>query len=213
MIRLCFCVCFLRPSILAPLVSCQRPVRFPDSTLSAQSVPTMCAGQLAALAPGGLVDSESSTVLQPLKTSPSSDILCSTYTSDAALSVPSLCAPTPGEPRSMQTNAKHATIRVFVFSERITAGRLILLSFFPLTPLSSINLFLFLSLSLIISTSLNTSIVSVTPCSLSPPPPFSFPPPLFSGCAKFSWGSERLAFKPGGRRTRFLSTPCLALCV
>ncbi|XP_072769373.1 serine/threonine-protein kinase WNK1 isoform X15 [Nerophis lumbriciformis] len=31
------------------------------------------------------------------------------------------------------------------------------------------------------------------------------------GCVKFSWGSERLAFKPGGRRTRFLSTPCLAL--
>ncbi|XP_036066159.1 serine/threonine-protein kinase WNK1 [Oryzias melastigma] len=105
----------------------------PDSTLSAQSVPTMCAGQLAALAPGGLVDSESSTVLQPLKTSPSSDILCSTYTSDAALSVPSLCAPTPG-------------------------------------------------------------------------------------CAKFSWGSERLAFKPGGRRTRFLRKmvkkvcPCNQLC-
>uniref|UniRef100_A0A8C7WNZ3 non-specific serine/threonine protein kinase n=1 Tax=Oryzias sinensis TaxID=183150 RepID=A0A8C7WNZ3_9TELE len=93
----------------------------PDSTLSAQSAPTMCAGQLAALA-----DSGGGTVLQPLKTSPSSDILCSTYTSDAALSVPSLCAPSPG-------------------------------------------------------------------------------------CAKFSWGSERLAFKPGGRRTRFLSTPCLAL--
>ncbi|XP_077565488.1 serine/threonine-protein kinase WNK1 isoform X3 [Stigmatopora nigra] len=31
------------------------------------------------------------------------------------------------------------------------------------------------------------------------------------GCVKFSWGAERLAFKPGGRRTRFLSTPCLAL--
>ncbi|XP_061920930.1 serine/threonine-protein kinase WNK1 isoform X7 [Entelurus aequoreus] len=31
------------------------------------------------------------------------------------------------------------------------------------------------------------------------------------GCVKFSWGSERLAFKPGSRRTRFLSTPCLAL--
>uniref|UniRef100_A0A8C7XX65 non-specific serine/threonine protein kinase n=1 Tax=Oryzias sinensis TaxID=183150 RepID=A0A8C7XX65_9TELE len=93
----------------------------PDSTLSAQSAPTMCAGQLAALA-----DSGGGTVLQPLKTSPSSDILCSTYTSDGALSVPSLCAPSPG-------------------------------------------------------------------------------------CAKFSWGSERLAFKPGGRRTRFLSTPCLAL--
>uniref|UniRef100_A0A8C7WP04 non-specific serine/threonine protein kinase n=1 Tax=Oryzias sinensis TaxID=183150 RepID=A0A8C7WP04_9TELE len=63
----------------------------PDSTLSAQSAPTMCAGQLAALA-----DSGGGTVLQPLKTSPSSDILCSTYTSDAALSVPSLCAPSPG---------------------------------------------------------------------------------------------------------------------
>lgn len=40
-----------------------------------------------------------------------------------------------------------------------------------------------------------------------------FPSSLSSGCVKFSWGSERLAFKPGGRRTRFLSTPCLALCV
>ncbi|XP_072233796.1 serine/threonine-protein kinase WNK1 isoform X9 [Leuresthes tenuis] len=98
----------------------------PGSTLSAQSVPTVYPGQLALLAPGGLADSGSSTVLQPLKPSPSSDNLCSAYTSEAALSVPSLCAPTPG-------------------------------------------------------------------------------------CVKFSWGSERLAFKPGGRRTRFLSTPCLAL--
>ncbi|XP_057180719.1 serine/threonine-protein kinase WNK1 isoform X4 [Triplophysa rosa] len=31
------------------------------------------------------------------------------------------------------------------------------------------------------------------------------------GCIKFSCGSERVTFKPGGRRTRFLSTPCLAL--
>ncbi|KAM8740460.1 serine/threonine-protein kinase WNK1 isoform 11-T12 [Acanthopagrus schlegelii] len=98
----------------------------PGSTLSAQSVPTMYPGQLALLAPGGLADSSSSTLLQPLKPSPSSNNLCSAYTSEGALSVPSLCAPTPG-------------------------------------------------------------------------------------CVKFSWGSERLAFKPGGRRTRFLSTPCLAL--
>ncbi|XP_026002705.1 serine/threonine-protein kinase WNK1 isoform X7 [Astatotilapia calliptera] len=68
----------------------------PGSTLSAQSVPTMYPGQLALLAPGGLADSNSSTLLQPLKPSPSSDNLCSAYTSDAALSVPSLCAPTPG---------------------------------------------------------------------------------------------------------------------
>ncbi|NXW42290.1 WNK1 kinase, partial [Nyctiprogne leucopyga] len=31
------------------------------------------------------------------------------------------------------------------------------------------------------------------------------------GCAKFNCASERVTFKPGGRRTRFLSTPCLAL--
>ncbi|XP_029968900.1 serine/threonine-protein kinase WNK1 isoform X6 [Salarias fasciatus] len=101
----------------------------PGSTLSAQSVPTMFPGQLALLTPAGLADSAGGgggALLQPLKPSPSSDNLCSAYTSEAALSVPSLCAPTPG-------------------------------------------------------------------------------------CVKFSWGSERLAFKPGGRRTRFLSTPCLAL--
>ncbi|XP_042078894.1 serine/threonine-protein kinase WNK1 isoform X6 [Haplochromis burtoni] len=69
----------------------------PGSTLSAQSVPTMYPGQLALLAPGGLADSNSSTLLQPLKPSPSSDNLCSAYTSEAALSVPSLCAPTPGK--------------------------------------------------------------------------------------------------------------------
>ncbi|XP_057413440.1 serine/threonine-protein kinase WNK1 isoform X17 [Balaenoptera acutorostrata] len=31
------------------------------------------------------------------------------------------------------------------------------------------------------------------------------------GCAKFNCASEQVTFKPGGRRTRFLSTPCLAL--
>ncbi|KAK0135356.1 Serine/threonine-protein kinase WNK1 [Merluccius polli] len=99
----------------------------PGSTLSAQSVPTIYPGQLALLTPAGLADSGSGSLLQPMKPSPSSDNLYSAYTSEGALSVPSLCAPTPG-------------------------------------------------------------------------------------CVKFSWGSERLAFKPGGRRTRFLSTPCLALC-
>ncbi|XP_076861413.1 serine/threonine-protein kinase WNK1 isoform X5 [Brachyhypopomus gauderio] len=34
---------------------------------------------------------------------------------------------------------------------------------------------------------------------------------LTQGCVKFSCGSERVTFKPGGRRSRFLSTPCLAL--
>lgn len=79
-----------------PVLSCLRLVLYPGSTLSAQSIPTMYPGQLALLAPGGLADSASSTLLQPLKPSPSSDNLCSAYTSEAALSVPSLCAPTPG---------------------------------------------------------------------------------------------------------------------
>ncbi|XP_007564519.1 serine/threonine-protein kinase WNK1 isoform X21 [Poecilia formosa] len=64
----------------------------PGSTLSAQSVPAVYPGQLPLLAPGVLAD----TVLQPLKQSASSSNLCSAYTSEAALSVPSLCAPTPG---------------------------------------------------------------------------------------------------------------------
>ncbi|KAM4711853.1 serine/threonine-protein kinase WNK1 isoform 2-T2 [Anableps anableps] len=68
----------------------------PGSTLSAQSAPAMYPCQLPPLAPGGLAESGSSTVLQPLKQSASSDNLCSAYTSEAALSVPSLCAPTPG---------------------------------------------------------------------------------------------------------------------
>lgn len=93
------CVCLGSPAVCRScpvLPSCLRLVQSPGSTLSAQSVPTMYPGQLALLAPGGLADSGSSTLLQPLKPSPSSDNLCSAYTSEAALSVPSLCAPTPG---------------------------------------------------------------------------------------------------------------------
>ncbi|XP_018585484.2 serine/threonine-protein kinase WNK1 isoform X7 [Scleropages formosus] len=95
-------------------------------TLAAQSAPSVFPPQQTLQPPGMMTDSGSSPLLQPLKPSPSSENLCSTYTSEAALSMPSLCAPT-------------------------------------------------------------------------------------QGCVKFSCGSERVTFKPGGRRTRFLSTPCLAL--
>ncbi|XP_061523674.1 serine/threonine-protein kinase WNK1 isoform X5 [Phycodurus eques] len=69
------------------------------SALSAQSVPALCPGQLAQLAPGGLADPGDGgrSGERPLTAAPSSDILCSTYTSSAALSVPSLCATTPGK--------------------------------------------------------------------------------------------------------------------
>lgn len=93
------CVCVSLDSVVClscPVLSCLCLVLSPGSTLSAQSAPTMYPGQLALLAPGGLADSGSSTLLQPLKPSPSSNNLCSAYTSEGALSVPSLCAPTPG---------------------------------------------------------------------------------------------------------------------
>ncbi|XP_042594549.1 serine/threonine-protein kinase WNK1-like isoform X3 [Cyprinus carpio] len=102
------------------------PVLPATSTLSAQSAPSVYQPQQAFLAPGGMIDGGSSPLLQSFKPSPSSENLCSAYTSDATLSVPSLCV---------------------------------------------------------------TS----------------------QGCVKFSCGLERVTFKPSGRRTRFLSTPCLAL--
>ncbi|XP_054433148.1 serine/threonine-protein kinase WNK1 isoform X6 [Pteronotus mesoamericanus] len=76
--------------------------------------------------PGSIPETGQNQLLQPLKPSPSSDNLYSAFTSDGAISVPSLSA--PGQ-----------------------------------------------------------------------------------GCAKFNCASEQVTFKPGGRRTRFLSTPCLAL--
>lgn len=82
--------------LFCTFLSCLCLVMSPGSTLSAQSLPTMHPGPLTLLAPGGLADSCSNTLLQPLKPCPSSSNLCSAYTSEGALSVPSLCAPTPG---------------------------------------------------------------------------------------------------------------------
>ncbi|NWU69733.1 WNK1 kinase, partial [Pterocles burchelli] len=93
-----------------------------SGNLSAQSAPS----QQTLHPPGSVPETGQNHLLQPLKPSPSSENLYSAFTSDGALSVPSLSA--PGQ-----------------------------------------------------------------------------------GCAKFNCASERVTFKPGGRRTRFLSTPCLAL--
>uniref|UniRef100_A0AAY4D8Y0 non-specific serine/threonine protein kinase n=1 Tax=Denticeps clupeoides TaxID=299321 RepID=A0AAY4D8Y0_9TELE len=65
-------------------------------TLSAQSAPTVYPTQQGQLALVGAPDTVSSPLLQSFKPSPSSENLCSAYTSDAALSVPSLYAPTQG---------------------------------------------------------------------------------------------------------------------
>ncbi|XP_061300762.1 serine/threonine-protein kinase WNK1 isoform X10 [Pezoporus flaviventris] len=97
-----------------------------SGNLSAQSAPSVLSPQQTLHPPGSVPETGQNHLLQPLKPSPSSENLYSAFTSDGALSVPSLSA--PGQ-----------------------------------------------------------------------------------GCAKFNCASERVTFKPGGRRTRFLSTPCLAL--
>ncbi|XP_070126919.1 serine/threonine-protein kinase WNK1 isoform X45 [Equus caballus] len=97
-----------------------------SGNLSGQSSASVLHPQQTLHPPGHMPESGQNQLLQPLKPSPSSDNLYSAFTSDGAISVPSLSA--PGQ-----------------------------------------------------------------------------------GCAKFNCASEQVTFKPGGRRTRFLSTPCLAL--
>ncbi|XP_014649370.1 PREDICTED: serine/threonine-protein kinase WNK1 isoform X5 [Ceratotherium simum simum] len=97
-----------------------------SGNLSGQSAASVLHPQQTLHPPGNIPDTGQNQLLQPLKPSPSSDNLYSAFTSDGAISVPSLSA--PGQ-----------------------------------------------------------------------------------GYAKFNCASEQVTFKPGGRRTRFLSTPCLAL--
>ncbi|XP_027536478.1 serine/threonine-protein kinase WNK1 isoform X3 [Neopelma chrysocephalum] len=104
-----------------------------SGNLSAQSAPSVLPPQQTLHPPGSVPEIGQNHLLQPLKPSPSSENLYSAFTSDGALSVPSLSA--PGQ-----------------------------------------------------------------------------------GCAKFNCASERVTFKPGGRRTRFLRKmvkkvcPCNQLC-
>ncbi|XP_032912889.1 serine/threonine-protein kinase WNK1 isoform X1 [Catharus ustulatus] len=104
-----------------------------SGNLSAQSAPSVLPPQQTLHPPGSVPETRQNHLLQPLKPSPSSENLYSAFTSDGALSVPSLSA--PGQ-----------------------------------------------------------------------------------GCAKFNCASERVTFKPGGRRTRFLRKmvkkvcPCNQLC-
>lgn len=132
----CFCTVLSRLCLVLSL----------GSTLSAQSVPTMYPGQLALLAPGGLADSCSNT-LQPLKPCPSSNNPCSAYTSEGALSVPSLCAPTPGK-HVMESSIPHHKSRASVQTQMHACGP------HP-PPLTIRGTFFFLSFSISISLCVN----------------------------------------------------------
>ncbi|XP_042693553.1 serine/threonine-protein kinase WNK1 isoform X1 [Centrocercus urophasianus] len=78
-----------------------------SGNLSAQSAPSVLPPQQTLHPPGSVPETGQNHLLQPLKPSPSSENLYSAFTSDGALSVPSLSAPGQG---TSSTNAVGATV-------------------------------------------------------------------------------------------------------
>uniref|UniRef100_A0A8D0KVK6 non-specific serine/threonine protein kinase n=1 Tax=Strix occidentalis caurina TaxID=311401 RepID=A0A8D0KVK6_STROC len=78
-----------------------------SGNLSAQSAPSVLPPQQTLHPPGSVPDTGQNHLLQPLKPSPSSENLYSAFTSDGALSVPSLSAPGQG---TSSTNTVGATV-------------------------------------------------------------------------------------------------------
>ncbi|KAM6096663.1 serine/threonine-protein kinase WNK1 isoform 11-T11 [Chlamydotis macqueenii] len=78
-----------------------------SGNLSAQSAPSVLPPQQTLQPPGSVPETGQNHLLQPLKPSPSSENLYSAFTSDGALSVPSLSAPGQG---TSSTNTVGATV-------------------------------------------------------------------------------------------------------
>ncbi|XP_061300759.1 serine/threonine-protein kinase WNK1 isoform X7 [Pezoporus flaviventris] len=78
-----------------------------SGNLSAQSAPSVLSPQQTLHPPGSVPETGQNHLLQPLKPSPSSENLYSAFTSDGALSVPSLSAPGQG---TSSTNTVGATV-------------------------------------------------------------------------------------------------------
>ncbi|KFU87792.1 Serine/threonine-protein kinase WNK1, partial [Chaetura pelagica] len=78
-----------------------------SGNLSAQSAPSVLPPQQTLHPPGSVPETGQNHLLQPLKPSPSSENLYSAFTSDGALSVPSLSAPGQG---TSSTNIVGATV-------------------------------------------------------------------------------------------------------
>uniref|UniRef100_A0A8D1H1U7 non-specific serine/threonine protein kinase n=1 Tax=Sus scrofa TaxID=9823 RepID=A0A8D1H1U7_PIG len=79
----------------------------PAGNLSGQSTATVLHPQQTLPAPGNIPETGQNQLLQPLKPSPSSDNLYSAFTSDGAISVPSLSAPGQG---TSSTNTVGGTV-------------------------------------------------------------------------------------------------------
>ncbi|XP_049738099.1 serine/threonine-protein kinase WNK1 isoform X4 [Elephas maximus indicus] len=78
-----------------------------SGNLSAQSAASVLHPQQSLHPPGSIPETGQNQLLQPLKPSPSSDNLCSAFTSDGAISVPSLSVPGQG---TSSTNTVGATV-------------------------------------------------------------------------------------------------------
>ncbi|XP_023591463.1 serine/threonine-protein kinase WNK1 isoform X2 [Trichechus manatus latirostris] len=78
-----------------------------SGNLSAQSAASVLHPQQTLHPPGNIPETGQNQLLQPLKPSPSSDNLCSAFTSDGAISVPSLSAPGQG---TSSTNTVGGTV-------------------------------------------------------------------------------------------------------
>lgn len=78
--------------------------------LSGQSTTSVLHPQQTLHPPGNIPETGQNQLLQPLKPSPSSDNLYSAFTSDGAISVPSLSAPGQGKQSKQPSSSKNCRI-------------------------------------------------------------------------------------------------------
>lgn len=88
------------------------PLCFLAGNLSGQSAASGLHPQQTLQPPGNIPETGQSQLLQPLKPSPSSDNLYSAFTSDGAISVPSLSAPGQGKKAKQPSSSKNIQMEI-----------------------------------------------------------------------------------------------------
>lgn len=83
------------------------PLYLLTGNLSGQSAASVLHAQQTLHPPGNIPETGPNQLLQPLKLSPSSDNLYSAFTSDGAISVPSLSAPGQGRQSKQPSSSKN----------------------------------------------------------------------------------------------------------